>query len=46
MLPEFESATKKAKTNLEKDPNHYINLLSGESNKVDKHDREEEVKRG
>jgi len=38
--------TEVAKANLDKDPNHYINLLSGESSKVDKHDREEEVKRG
>jgi hypothetical protein len=32
--------------NLEKDLNHYLNLLSGESNNVDKHDKETEVKRG
>jgi len=32
--------------NLKKDPLHYINLLSGESSNVNKHDREEEVKRG
>ena len=32
--------------NLKKDPLHYINLLAGESSNVDKHDREEEVKRG
>ena len=43
---ELTTATKKAKDNLEKDSNHYLNLLSGESNKVDKHDREEETKRG
>ena len=43
---EYAKAEKKAKDNLEKDSNHYINLLSGESNNVDKHDREKEVKRG
>ena len=43
---EYMKAEKKAKDNLDKDCNHYINLLSGESNKVDKHDREKEVKRG
>ena len=43
---EFKQAEKKAKDNLEKDANHYLNLLSGESNKVDKHDKEKEVKRG
>ena len=32
--------------NLKKDPLHYINLLAKESSKTDKHDREEEVKRG
>jgi len=37
---DFIEAEKRAKTNLEKDPNHYLNLMSGESNKVDKHDRE------
>ena len=42
----LEKATDKAKSNLEKDANHYLNLMSGESNKVDKHDREKEVKRG
>ena len=36
----------KAIANLEKDLNHYLNLLSGESNNVDKHDKEVEVKRG
>ena len=43
---EYAKAEKKAKDNLEKDSNHYINLLSGESKNVDKHDREKEVKRG
>jgi len=32
--------------NLKKDPLHYIMLVSGESSKVDKHDKEVEVKRG
>ena len=40
----YDTARKKAIKNLNNDPNHYLNLLSGESNKVDKHDREEEVK--
>jgi len=43
---EFKQAEKKAKDNLEKDANHYVNLMAGESNKVDKHDKEKEVKRG
>ncbi len=43
---DYFKAEKKAKDNLEKDSLHYINLISGESSKVDKHDREEEVKRG
>ena len=43
---EYAKAEKKAKDNLEKDGNHYLNLMAGESNKVDKHDKEKEVKRG
>jgi len=43
---DFKQAEKKAKDNLEKDANHYLNLMAGESNKVDKHDKEKEVKRG
>ena len=43
---DFKKAEAKAKANLDKDCNHYINLISGESNKVNKHDREKEVKRG
>ena len=43
---DLNKATKKAKDNLEKDANHYLNLMAGESNKVDKHDKEKEVKRG
>ena len=45
-LEEFKQAENKAKSNLEKDANHYLNLMAGESNKVDKHDKEKEVKRG
>jgi len=45
-IDDFYAAEKKAKDNLEKDANHYLNLMSGESNKVDKHDKEKEVKRG
>ena len=43
---DYLAAEKKAKANLEKNPTHYLDLISGESNKVDKHDREKEVKRG
>jgi len=43
---DYLKAENKAKSNLEKDANHYLNLMSGESNKVDKHDKEKEVKRG
>jgi len=43
---QFTKAEQKAKKNLEKDPLHYINLISGESSKVDKHDKEVEIKRG
>lgn len=32
--------------NLRKDPLHYLNLLAGESSKVDKNDQSKEVKRG
>ena len=42
----FPEAEKKAKANLEKDSNHYLNLISGESSKVDKHDKMKETKRG
>ena len=42
----LDQATDKAKSNLEKDSNHYLNLMSGESKKVDKQDKEKEVKRG
>lgn len=42
----YDKAKDKALKNLHKDANHYLNLLSGESKKVDKHDKEVEVKRG
>jgi methyl-accepting chemotaxis protein len=42
---DFFKAEKKAKKNLEKDPLHYLNLLSGESNKVNKHDKMVPVKK-
>jgi len=42
---DFFKAEKKAKKNLEKDPLHYLNLLSGESNKVNKHDKMIPVKK-
>jgi len=43
---DYLKAEKKAKDNLEKNSTHYLDLMSGESNKVDKHDKEKEVKRG
>ena len=43
---DYLKAEKKAKDNLEKNPTHYLDLMSGESNKVDKHDKEKEIKRG
>ena len=43
---DLDTATNKAKSNLEKNATHYLDLMSGESNKVDKHDKEVEVKRG
>ena len=39
-------AKDKALKNLKKDPLHYLNLMSGESNKVDKHDQMVEPKKG
>ena len=39
-------AKKKAIANLKKDPLHYYHLISGDSSKVNKHDKEVEVKRG
>ena len=43
---EKDKACKKVVKNLEKDPLHYINLISGESSKVDKHDKMVPVKKG
>ena len=40
-----EKAKAKVLKNLKKDPLHYLNLLSGESSKVDKHDKYQEVKK-
>ena len=39
-------AKDKALANLIKDPLHYLNLLAGESSKVDKHDKPVEFKKG
>ena len=43
---DLKKATEKAKGNLEKNATHYLDLLSGESNKVDKHDKMKNTKRG
>ena len=43
---EYIKAKHKVISNLQKDANHYLNLMSGESNKVDKHDKMKETKRG
>ena len=43
---DYIKAKHKVISNLQKDANHYINLMSGESNKVDKHDKMKETKRG
>jgi len=43
---EYLKACKKAKDNLIKNPNYYIDIVAGESTNVDKHDREVPVKRG
>lgn len=42
---DFIKAEKKAIKNLDKDPNHYLHLLSGDSKKVDKHDQMVPVKK-
>ena len=42
---DLEKAKKKATDNVTNDPLHYYNLLSGESSKVDKHDKYQEVKK-
>jgi len=41
-----DKAEKTAKTNLEKDAMHYLNIIAGESSKVDKHDKHVEFKKG
>ena len=41
-----EKARVKAVANLKKDPLHYYHLISGDSSKVDKHDKPVEVKKG
>ena len=43
---QYFQAEKKAKDNLEKDANHYLNLMSGESSHTDKNDKMKETKRG
>ena len=43
---EYMKAKRTAVSNLQKDANHYLNLISGESNKVDKNDKMKETKRG
>lgn len=43
---ELEKAKNIALKNLKKDPLHYLNLLSGDSKKVDKHDNYVEYKKG
>jgi len=43
---DYISAKRKAISNLQKDQNHYLNLMSGESSKVDKHDKMKQTKRG
>ena len=43
---EYMKAKRTAVSNLQKDANHYYNLISGESSKVDKNDKMKETKRG
>jgi len=45
-LEDYDAAKEAAHKNLSKDPMHYLNLISGESSKVDKHDKPVETKRG
>ena len=45
-LEDYDIAKASADKNLTNDPMHYLNLLSGESSKVDKHDKPVETKRG
>lgn len=40
---EYKKAREKAEKALEKNPNHYLDILAGESSKVDKHDKYVEV---
>jgi|CoawatStandDraft_6_1074263.scaffolds.fasta_scaffold02903_5 hypothetical protein len=40
---DYNAAYKKAKANLDKNCNHYLDLISGNSDKVDKHDKAVEV---
>ena len=42
---DYAKAKAKAEKNLDKNPNHYLQLLSGDSKKVDKHDKYVEVKK-
>ena len=42
---DYIKAKHRAVSNLQKDANHYLNLMSGESKKVDKHDQYQEVKK-
>ena len=41
---DYDKAKEKAVKNLEKNPNHYLHLMSGDSDKVDKHDKFKEYK--
>ena len=43
---QYDEALKKAKANLDKDAMYYLNLVSGESSNVDKHDKLVPLKRG
>ena len=43
---DYVKAKQKVILNLQKDQQHYYNLISGESAKVDKHDKMKETKRG
>jgi len=43
---QYLEAKRKALHNLKKDMNHYLNLMAGESSKVDKNDKMKETKRG
>lgn len=41
---EYQKTIKKVNSNLDKDPNYYLHLMSGDSKKVDKHDQFKEYK--